>query len=388
MGPAQIYGIVASSMSALIFLRCFYEHISRRIQTRIQFDISKFLIQPTAYRRSQFLELISCWQSFLTPLYRLRTATCNILGLKTSSEVGNRAGVLSILYLISLSSSGQLSFAADLLRLSLKKLFELHGSVGFMATSQSFIHILICVIHNNFRITNAMAIRHLTTVLYYSRIIFRRIRGNKPCASTNLTKINNTIIAEIKVPRPWEIHAGDSVYIWMPEISPWSVLHSHLFMISWWDQEIHGGGATIYLHLKSKSAITGRCLRRSKIPKLTTRIDGPYGWRIKTGYRGKVMMFASERGIAAQVPYIKELLIGAKDYCVRTRKILLIWQIEKESKYLQLSLILQTYFKGYPNWVQNLIDQLLSIDRGSCVRAPGFNPSRLLGILIIVAVGG
>jgi len=47
---------------------------------------------------------------------------------------------------------------------------------------------------------------------------------------------------------------------------------------------------------------------------------------------GNVLMFASGIGIAAQVPYIKEVLRAFRESKARIKSILLIWQLDKESK--------------------------------------------------------
>ena len=45
------------------------------------------------------------------------------------------------------------------------------------------------------------------------------------------------------------------------------------------------------------------------------------------------MMFVSDIEIAAQVSYVKELLKNIQNCKVRTRNILLIWELKKESKF-------------------------------------------------------
>ena len=179
----------------------------------------------------------------------------------------------------------------------------------------------------------ALATLTLTTILRYSRIIFRSIRWSKPNATTTLRQIDNAIVAQIHIPRPWKIRAGQFIYIWMPGVSPFSFFQSHPFMISWWDQDSSGRGETIYLLLKPRSGFTQRLLRHLDSPGLSTSVDGPYGERIKTKDFGQIIMFASGIGIAAQIPYIKELLEGAENRSVCTRRILLIWQLDKESKH-------------------------------------------------------
>ncbi len=102
-------------------------------------------------------------------------------------------------------------------------------------------------------------------------------------------------------------------------------------MISWWDQDISGKGAHIYLLVKPISGFTQKLLRHSGSDALKAWVDGPYGQSKDIGDYGSVLMFATGIGIAAQVPYIKQLLKGFQEYRVRTKSILLIWQLDKES---------------------------------------------------------
>lgn len=133
MDPVETYGVVAGGMFAILFLHHLYKLTSPWIQHRTLFYVFKYLIYPTICRRGRIHGAITRWRAFLTLLYWLGTATCNIVGVKAVSEAGNRAGILSILYLIPLLFSSRLSFAADILGLSLITYNKLYGSVGFMA---------------------------------------------------------------------------------------------------------------------------------------------------------------------------------------------------------------------------------------------------------------
>ena len=107
-------------------------------------------------------------------------------------------------------------------------------------------------------------------------------------------------------------------------------------MITWWDQDWQGRGTKIYSLIKPKWGFTRKLIRYVGASGLRTWVDGPYGKGEDLGEFGSVMMFASGIGIAAQVQYIKELLKDIQDYKVRTRSILLIWELDKESRFSTL----------------------------------------------------
>ena len=159
----------------------------------------------------------------------------------------------------------------------------------------------------------------------------RNVRWRKPYATTRIVQINDAVRVQITVPRPWRVRAGEFVYIWMPGVSFWSAFQSHPFMISWWDQNADGKSTHIYLLVKPRSGFTQSLLHHSGSTALSAWVDGPYGQMKDLGDYGSVLMFATGIGIAAQVPYIKQLLRGFQEYRVRTKSILLVWQLDKES---------------------------------------------------------
>ena len=85
-------------------------------------------------------------------------------------------------------------------------------------------------------------------------------------------------------------------------------------MISWWDNDWHSKGATISLLLKLKAGFTEKLLRHIDSTKLFVLLDGLYRTLIDDLYNYRsVMMFATDIEIAAQMPYIKEILKGFQE---------------------------------------------------------------------------
>jgi len=56
-------------------------------------------------------------------------------------------------------------------------------------------------------------------------------------------------------------------------------------------------------------------------------LSGPYGHGAPVGESGSVLLIATDIGIAAQLPYLKELISGFNHYQVRTRRIDLVRQV-------------------------------------------------------------
>lgn len=106
-------------------------------------------------------------------------------------------------------------------------------------------------------------------------------------------------------------------------------------MISWWDNDIDGRSTNIYLLVKPANGFSQRLVQHGGNRTLKSWIDGPYGRVKDTGDYGSIVMFASGIGIATQVPYLKELIRGYREFRVRTKSTLLVWQLDKESKPMQ-----------------------------------------------------
>ena len=140
MEPVKIYSLAAGGMFALVFLYSVSLSISRWIQNRTIFYILKYLVYPIFIRRTRLSAPFSRWRAVLTVAYWVGTAACNFIGVKTSAQAGSRAGSLATLHLVPLLLTSRVSFAADLLGVSLQIIISLHTSIGLMALVQSVVH--------------------------------------------------------------------------------------------------------------------------------------------------------------------------------------------------------------------------------------------------------
>ena len=214
----------------------------------------------------------------------------------------------------------------------------------------------------------------ITTFSRYARLLLRNGTWGRPYAPTKIMKVRDAVRIQINVPRPWKVRAGQYVYIWMPGVSPSSLLQSHPFMICWWDHDTEGQGSNIYLLIKPKSGFTQNLVRHAGSLALRCWVDGPYGKSVQMEEYGSVLMFASGIGMAAQVPYIKGVLKDFRNAETRTKNILLIWQLDNESKLLiQSRLFMMLTDPDDQDWVQDWMTELLDEDKTSYVRYPPFD---------------
>lgn len=186
-----------------------------------------------------------------------------------------------------------------------------------------------------------LALFTVTFILQTARILFRNVVVGKKCARLIITPGENNVQVMLTLPRPWKIRAGERINLNVPQIGLLSLFQAHPFVITWWDNDAAGYGASIALLFRPRSGFT-RKLKDHIEPgqESLAWIDGPYGpssvglWGFsgQVGDYGHVFMVATGIGIAAQLPYIKELLDGRRQGQVRTQRITLVWQLEMAGK--------------------------------------------------------
>ena len=166
--------------------------------------------------------------------------------------------------------------------------------------------------------------------------IFRNFARGRSLGTARVTELSSAMKVAINVPRPWHVKAGQYIYLSIPAAGITSALQSHPFMIVWWERNVDG--LTIFLLVKPRRGFTSK-LSGIKNRKVVALIDGPYGAEHNFGEYGTALMFATGIGIAGHMSYIKDLISGYNSCDVRTRRIVLIWQLDYEGEMPQPTLL-------------------------------------------------
>jgi len=188
------------------------------------------------------------------------------------------------------------------------------------------------------------------TVIHWILFAYRNLVLGRPFATAlvyhprelSLDELPRVLQIDINVPRKWQVKAGQYILLSVPKLGVFSGFRGHPFMISWW--KWNEKGLTISLLVKVSTGLTSKLSQhiaenpgektgeiKDEHKKLLVFIDGPYGIQHNFGDYGTVIMFATGIGIAAHIPYIKDLMRGYSSYEVKTRRILLVWEIDKRS---------------------------------------------------------
>lgn len=199
-----------------------------------------------------------------------------------------------------------------------------------------------------------LAIIFMTTAtLQVSRMLFRNISGRQKTTRCVSELCGNDIVRiTVLLPRPWVVRAGESISLNIPGLGFRYIFQSHPFSIAWWDEDTVGRIHSISLLIRARSGFTKKLIKYSPMERRAW-IDGPFGpsnvssiGPLGVEDYSHVFMVTTGIGIAAQLPYIKQLLAQTYKGRTRTRKISLVWQLQREGDW-----------EGARDWLQSLVEQ-------------------------------
>jgi len=133
-------------LSVLASLVCL--HTMSSIWSKFHRSLYGILLRHIVYPRIfPGMHLINPTRSgvFLYVIHWATTLFCNIYRVQSIAQAGLRAGRISIVHLVPLIASPQLSFNSDLMGLSLSTFKHLHYACGVMATAQGLFHSLASI---------------------------------------------------------------------------------------------------------------------------------------------------------------------------------------------------------------------------------------------------
>lgn len=274
-------------------------------------------------------------------------------------------------------------------------LFELalkgHMLLGLFVVVTAWLHLERRYEFDGICLIVAIGLYSLTSILHIIRQAIRNVVAGRSLAVAKLTKSQDAVELTFQPPRSWKVRAGQYIYIRAPAIRFWSFAESHPFCVAWWENGPDGKAVTMSVLAKVESGFT-RSLSTSRYNEVRILIDGPYGGPIDTKPYAGVAMMATGAGIAAQLPYVKELLEFQKsakgirekgEHNTRQQRISLIWRLDEECKlsstsYTEVKLTLL----GHEDWICDWMDQLLDEDLKTLVGNLG-SPITIQALLIL-----
>jgi FAD-binding domain/Ferric reductase NAD binding domain len=197
-------------------------------------------------------------------------------------------------------------------------LFDL-ATLGIAAAPSTLIYLHLCG-NIPFNVSPPVWFHHLA----------KQSRG-RSYPQVSISHINDIVKIRLALSRPLEVEAGQHIELWAPAANFWSFWQSHPFVVTSWSE---GPQNTLDLFIEPRRGFTQKLLQYSKSnhsPRLAP-FSGPHGTSAPVRDYKTVLMVASGFGIAAQLPYLRQLIYGYNACKTRTRRVHLVWQVETLGK--------------------------------------------------------
>ncbi|PYI23220.1 hypothetical protein BO99DRAFT_465866 [Aspergillus violaceofuscus CBS 115571] len=191
----------------------------------------------------------------------------------------------------------------------------------------------------------------VTSSLQLCRILYRNVHTRRSARIVCSFIGDEVIRVAIHMPRPWAVRAGERVNLGIPGLGIFYIFQAHPFSVAWWESDTANGSSPIYLMFRVRNGFT-RKIRGCLNPGQEYRawVDGPFGPSSSVpndmSLYGHILMATSGIGIAAQIPYIKEILHRRRAAEACTERISLIWELDRSGDY-----------SSAVEWLQELISQ-------------------------------
>ncbi|KAL4740380.1 hypothetical protein BDV11DRAFT_214392 [Aspergillus similis] len=210
----------------------------------------------------------------------------------------------------------------------------------------------------------------LTSVLQIMRIVYRNyVLGRRSVRMIVKSHAEDIIHITLSLPRPWTVRAGERVNLIVPSLGLFYFFQAHPFTITWWEEDSDGNALSISLMFRARTGFTRKVYNCMNNPDRDywAWIDGPFGPSLvqeygnlrDIGHYGHILMVTSGIGIAAQLPYVKELLQRRHRADIRTQRISLVWQLDRGGDW-----------EGARDWLQQLVQQ----DKGYMLKVIVYDP--------------
>lgn len=161
---------------------------------------------------------------------------------------------------------------------------------------------------------------YIGVISAWSLVLISRIllAGYQGIARADIQDVGGAFKVTLKVTRLWNFKAGQYLYLRALDTANFMLLQSHPFCIVWWEKN------TISLLVQQQTGIS-RDLHL--LDKRSMLLEGPYGYEQKFGKFSHVVLLATDIGVAAILPYLKDLVTGHTN---PTQKIFFIWIVSKD----------------------------------------------------------
>ncbi len=206
---------------------------------------------------------------------------------------------------------------------------RLHQCLALVTVYGIWIHIAPQRLLLRIHLYALIGIAGFSMVLLGLLVVYRNgvFRSRLPRA--DILHSRGAVLVRVILSRPVRVKAGQYISLWLfiPSTSFCSLIEYHPFVVASWSDDALD---TLDLLIEPQTGLTRHLLQRGQTRQDLCRalFSGPHGNSVPVGDYQVVLMVASGYGIAAQLPYLKQLLHEYNSRKARTRRIHLVWELK------------------------------------------------------------
>jgi hypothetical protein len=141
---------------------------------------------------------------------------------------------------------------------------------------------------------------------------------------------NGILHVSLRLRQPVKMRPGQYINLWIPAAGVRTFFQSHPFVVQSWTD---GQAELIELFIVPQRGFTRQLLRLSGAESAgpstqMAMFSGPHGHSAPVRAYETVLMFASGSGIAAQLPYLRQLVFCRNSHQAQTRRAHLVWLVK------------------------------------------------------------
>ncbi len=176
-----------------------------------------------------------------------------------------------------------------------------------------------------------------TSVVQCASVLWRSGTFRHGRARALISHAYGTVKISINLSRPLKVKAGQYINLWIPSVSFWSSVQSHPFVVTSWAHEKQD---RLDLFVEPRKGLTRELLYRAETDEnggatgsRLVLFSGPHGISAPVGEYESVLLIAAGFGMAAHLPYLKQLIHDYKARKASTLRIRVIWQVQHIGKH-------------------------------------------------------
>ena len=208
-----------------------------------------------------------------------------------------------------------------------------HHSLTVVAIYGSWVHISPRGLLPRFYMYALTAFAGSFAVLLSGIVVWRNAVFRDRLPRADILNLKGAVLVRVFLSRPVHVQAGQHITLWvfMPSTSFHTLFEYHPFVVASWSD---GPLDKLDLLIEPRSGLTRHLLHRSqtRTDRCRALFSGPHGNSVPVGNYEVVLMVASGYGIAAQLPYLKQLLHDYNSRKARSRRIHLVWELKTLGK--------------------------------------------------------